>query len=71
MIMESKLRYVHVMACSDMGTRIQLAVSADTNDLRDLIVAALTKIAQYSSSSEEKFRIEHIDSMFYSQDSEK
>lgn len=62
MIMENKLRYVYVVAISDMGTRIQLAVSAETNDLRDLIVTSITKIAQYSSSSEEKFRIDHIDS---------
>lgn len=66
--MKSKLRYVHVMACSDMGTRIQLAVSADTNDLRDLIVSAIMKLAQYSSSSEEKFRIEHIDSISHLHD---
>lgn len=71
MIMESKLCYVHVVACSDLGTRIQLSVSADANDLRDLIVAAITRIAQYSSSSEEKFRIEHIDSMPYLQDFKK
>lgn len=68
--MESKLRYVHVVASSDMGTRIQLSVTADTNDLRDLVVTAITTIAQYSSSSEEKFRIEHIDSMSYLPDFE-
>ena len=62
MVMENKLRYVYVVAYSDMGTRIQLSVSAETNDLRDLIVTSITKIAQYSSSSEEKFRIEYIDS---------
>lgn len=71
MIMESKFRYVYVFARSDMGTRIQLSVSADTNDLRDLIVSALAKISQYNSSSEEKFRIEHIDSMFNLRNSEK
>lgn len=38
-------------------------VTAFLDDLRELIVVALTKIEQYSSSSEEKFRIEHIDSM--------
>lgn len=58
-----KKRFVHIMACSNSGVRLQLILSADTDDLRELIVAAITKIAQYSSSSEEKFRIEHIDSI--------
>lgn len=61
--MEKKLRYVHVTARSIFGTRIQLTVSAETNDLRDLISQALVKIAHYNSSSEEKFFIEHIDSI--------
>lgn len=69
--MEKKLRYVHVMACSDLGTRIQLAVSADTDDLRGLISEALIKIAHYSASSEEKFRIEHIDSICHLHDMDK
>lgn len=61
--MEKKRRFVHIAASSDLGTRIQLTVSADTDDLRELISVAIVKIAQYSSSSEEKFRIEHIDSI--------
>ena len=61
--MEKKLRFIHVMASSTLGTHIHLTLSADTDDLRDLISAALVKISQYSSSSEEKFRIEHIDSL--------
>lgn len=61
--MEKKLRFVHVIARSNMGTCIQLTISADTDDIRTLIVDALTEIAQYSSSSEEKFLIEHIDSI--------
>jgi hypothetical protein len=40
-----------------------LTLSADTDDLRDLVSAAFVKIAQYSSSSEEKLRIVHIDSL--------
>lgn len=56
------------MACSDLGTRFQLTLSAETDDLRNLIVEAITKIAQYSSSSEEKFRIEHIDSVSHLHD---
>ncbi len=62
--MEKKLRFIHVMARSNMGTLIQLTLSAETDDLRQLIVDALAKIAQYNSSSEEKFLIEHIDSIF-------
>lgn len=69
--MEKKLRFVHVMARSNMGTRIQLTVSADTDDIRILIVDVLGKIAQYSSSSEEKFLIEHIDSISHLHDMDK
>lgn len=61
--MENKLRYVHVMARSNFDTRIQLTVSGNLDDLRELIVLALTKISQFNSSSEEKFYIEHIDSI--------
>lgn len=68
--MEKKLRYVHVMARSSFGTRIQLTVSAETDDLRGLISEALVKIAHYSSSSEEKFFIEHIDSISHLHDPE-
>lgn len=57
-----KKRYIHVMACSNLGTRLQLTLSAETDDLRVLIADALVKIAQYSSS-EETFLIEHIDSI--------
>lgn len=51
--MENKLRYVHVMARSNFDTRIQLTISGNLDDLRELIVSALTKISQFSSSSEE------------------
>lgn len=68
--MEKKLRSIHVMASSNLGTRIQLTLFADTDDLRDLISAAIVKIAQYGSASEEKFRIEHIDSMIRLSDSD-
>lgn len=61
--MEKKLRFVNVMACSNSGTRIQLTVSGNLDDLRELVVSVLTKISQFSSSSEEKFYIEHIDSI--------
>lgn len=53
-----KKRFIHVIACSDLGTRLQLTLSVET----------ITKISQYSSSSEEKFRIEHIDSVSHLHD---
>ena len=62
-----KKRYIHVMACSHLGTRIQLTLSAETDDLRSLIADALIKIAQYSSS-QETFLIEHIDSISHLHD---
>ena len=61
--MENKLRFIHVMASSDSGTHVQLTLSADTDDLRDLVSTAFVKLAQYSSASEEKLRIVHIDSL--------
>lgn len=57
------------MAFSNLGTRIQLTLSAETDDLRSLIADALVKIAQYSSS-EETFLIEHIDSITHLQEPE-
>lgn len=68
--MENKLRFIHIMARSNFDTRIQLTVSANIDDLRELIVSALTKIAQFSSS-EEKFYIEHIDSISHLHDMDK
>lgn len=64
-----KKRCIHVMACSNLGTRIQLILSAETDDLRGLIADALVKIAQYSSS-QETFLIEHIDSISHLHDPE-
>lgn len=66
--MEKKSRFIHIMARSISGTCLQLTLSVETDDLRQLIVDALTKIAQYSSSSEEKFLIEHIDSISHLHD---
>lgn len=60
--MEKKLRFIHVVACSSLGTHLQLTLSSETDDLRQLISDALVKIAHYSSSSEEKFFIVDIDS---------
>ena len=67
--MKKKKYYIHVMACSNLGTRIQLSLSAETDDLRGLIVDSLAKIARYSSS-EESFFIEHIDSISHLHDPE-
>lgn len=60
--MEKKLRFVNVMACSNLGTRIQLTLSAETDDLRQLVADALIKIGQYGSS-QETFLVYHIDSI--------
>ena len=57
-----KIRYVHIMARSNMGTRIQLTLSAETDDLRKLISDALYKLSQYNTRMEQ-FKIEHIDSI--------
>lgn len=59
--MEKKLRFVHVMACSNLGTRIQLTLSAETDDLRELISDALFKLSRYCAR-DEHFKVEHIDS---------
>lgn len=60
--MNQKKRYIHIMACSNLGTRIQLTLSAETDDLRKLISDALYKVSQYSTRMEQ-FKIEHIDSI--------
>ena len=59
--MEKKLRYIRVFACSNMGTRIQLTVSEETDDIRNLISVALKKLSDFDNDFE-KFKIEHIDS---------
>nr|DAP73411.1 MAG TPA: hypothetical protein [Microviridae sp.] len=65
--MENKLRYIHVFACSNLGTRIQLTLSSETDDLRGLISDALFKLSQYCTR-DEQFKIEHIDSVSRFQD---
>lgn len=57
--MEKKLRYIHVMACSNLGTRVQLTLSTETDDLRDLISDALFKLSRYATR-DEHFKVEHI-----------
>lgn len=59
--MDKKLRYVCIMACSNLNTRIRLTLSAETDDIRTLIIDALNKLNRYNTRCE-FFRIEHIDS---------
>ena len=65
--MEKKLRYIHVMACSNLGTRVQLTLSEETDDLRHLISMVLMKLSNFSTDSE-TYRIEHIDSISHLRD---
>lgn len=65
--MEKKLRFIHIMARSNMGTRIQLTLSDETSDLRGLVSAALAKLASFSTSTE-YYSIEHIDSVSHLHD---
>lgn len=64
-----KKKFIHVMMCSNLGTRIQLTLSAETDDLRKLIFDALFRVSQYCTR-EEQFKIEHIDSIAHLQESE-
>lgn len=68
--MEKKLRYIHVMARSNFGTRIQLSLSEETNDIRHLISMALMKLSDFSTDVE-TYHIEHIDSISHLHDVEK
>ena len=62
MIMEKKLRIIHIVARSNMNTHIQLTLSEETEDLRHLISVALLKVSQFDNDSE-TYCIEHIDSI--------
>jgi hypothetical protein len=64
MVMKKKLCVIHVIARSNMNTRIQLTLSEETEDLRHLISMALLKLSQFDNGSE-TYCIEHIDSMPY------
>lgn len=68
--MEKNLRYIHVMACSNFGTRIQLTLSEETNDLRHLISMALIKLSNFDTDTE-TYCIEHIDSIPHLRDMDK
>ena len=65
-----KKRFIYIMACSNLGTRIQLTLSAETDDLRGLISDSLFKLSQYNTR-DEQFKIEHIDSIVHSLDFKK
>lgn len=68
--MEKKLRCIHVMARSNFGTRIQLILSEDTDDLRGLISIVLKKLSDFNTETE-YYSIEHIDSIFHLHDMDK
>lgn len=68
--MEKKLRYIHVMARSNFGTRIQLTLSEDTDDLRGLISIVLKKLSDFNTETE-YYNIEHIDSISHLYDMDK
>ena len=61
--MEKKLRFIHVAACSNLGTRVQLTFSEETDDLRCLISIVLKKLSDFNTETE-YYNIEHIDSIF-------
>lgn len=65
--MEKKLRFIHVMARSNFGTRIQLTLSEDTDDLRGLISIVLKKLSDFNTETE-YYNIEHIDSVSHLHD---
>lgn len=65
--MEKQLRFIHIMARSNFGTRIQLSLSEDTDDLRGLISIALKKLSDFSTETE-YYNIEHIDSISHLHD---
>ena len=64
-----KKRYIHIMASSNLGTRIQLFLSAETDDLRELISDALFKLSRYCTR-DEHFKVEYIDSVAHFQEPE-
>lgn len=65
--MEKKLRFIHVMARSNFGMRIQLTLSENTDDLRGLISIILKKLSDFNTETE-YYNIEHIDSISHLHD---
>lgn len=68
--MEKKLRFIHVMARSNFGTRIQLTLSEETDDIRHLVSMALIKLSSFDTDAE-TYHIEHIDSISHLRDMDK
>lgn len=68
--MEKKLRFIHVTARSNMNTRVQLTISENTSDLRNLVASALAKVASFNTETE-YYNIEHIDSISHLHDMDK
>ena len=68
--MEKKMRYIHVMACSNLGTRIQLTLSEETDNLCGLISIVLKKFSHFNTETE-YYNIEHIDSISHLHDMDK
>lgn len=66
--MGKKKRYINIIAYSNLGTRLQLNLTSETDDIRELITTAVLKISQYENQSEQ-YKITHIDSMDYLEDS--
>lgn len=66
--MGKRKRYINIIAYSNLGTRLQLTLTSDTDDIRELITTAVLKISRYENQSEQ-YRITHIDSMNYLEDS--
>lgn len=62
-----KKSFIHIMACSNLGTRILLTFFADTDYLRVLISDALFKLFQ-CCTRDEYFKIEHVDSISHLHD---
>lgn len=60
--MEKKKRHLNIIAYSNLGARLQLILTCETDDIRELITEALTKISQYSNQLEQ-YKIIHIDSL--------
>lgn len=67
---ERKVRFIHVMARSNFGTRIQLTLSENTDDLRGLISIVLKKLSDFNTETE-YYNIEHIDSISHLHDMDK
>lgn len=60
--MKKKFREIHVYGVSNFNNRIELTVSGETDDLRELIAEAMFKMYEYNTCNEQ-FRVENIDSI--------